>query len=180
MLQRVRETCLEAYDHQDLPFEKLVEELTPERRLNQTPLFQVMFAFQNAPASPVEKSALEISGFSLPPDTTRFDLTVAIGECRGDILGEAVYSKQLFDAVTVQGMIRSWATILREMVANPEERVDSVESMSDGERHRVLFDWNRTEVPYRSHARLNELFEQQVGMTPGAVAVEYEGGKADI
>ncbi len=189
LLSRVREVALEAYAHQDLPFEKLVEELHPERNLSQNPLFQVVFALQNAPME-----ALELPGLTLSPlqfvdtGTTRFDLEFHLWERSSKgaatltqnniedsegISGLVVYSTDLFDQTTIARMQGHFQTLLESIVANPDQRLADLALQSVAERHQLLVEWNNTQADYPKHQCIHQLFEAQVEQTPDAIAVGF-------
>lgn len=183
VLSRVKEVALGAYAHQDLPFEKLVEELHPERNLSQNPLFQVVFAVQNAPMA-----ALELQGLTLSPlqfvDTgaTRFDLEFhlwersksnALGSHREGINGFVVYSTDLFEQTTIQRMLEHFQTLLVNIVANPQTKIAALEILTASERHQLLVEWNNTERAYSKKLCVQQLFEAQVEQTPNAVALVF-------
>ncbi len=126
LLARVREVTLGAYAHQDLPFERLVEELQPERDPARNPLFQVMFALQNAPARPPELLGLTVSSFELDVRTTRFDLELYLWEDAGRLNSLLVYDTDLFEAATAESLLRQFRTLLEGMVADPERRLSEL------------------------------------------------------
>lgn len=133
LLSRVKEVALGAYAHQDLPFEKLVEELHPERNLNQNPLFQVVFALQNTPMSQLELPGLTLNPIQFDTETTRFDLEFHLWEPKVQnglwidssegISGFVIYSTDLFDEATISQMLRHFHILLEGIVANPEQRI---------------------------------------------------------
>ncbi|MEW6495759.1 MAG: amino acid adenylation domain-containing protein, partial [Cyanobacteriota bacterium] len=185
LLSRVREVALGAYAHQDLPFEKLVEELHPERSLNQNPLFQVVFALQNAPMT-----ALELLGLKLSPlqfvdtETTRFDLEfhlwertqnngVGVDSSEG-ISGFVVYSTDLFDSATINRMLGHFQILLEGIVANPEQRIADLTLLSESEYHQLLVEWNTTQVEYPKDRCIHQLFEAQAEKNPDAIALVFE------
>ena len=170
LVRRVREVALGAYAHQDLPFEKLVEELHPERHLGQNPLFQVLFALQNAPAVSFELGGLEIVPISLEGRTARFDLEVYVWEKPGSLTCTFAYATDLFDAGTVARMMGHYQTLLEEIAADPNRRISELGILTKGER-RQLEEWNETEVEYPRDRTVQGLFEEQVERTPGAEAV---------
>ncbi|MBW4543130.1 MAG: amino acid adenylation domain-containing protein [Symplocastrum torsivum CPER-KK1] len=175
LLRRVREVTLGAYAHQDLPFEKLVEELQPERNLSYTPLFQVMFVMQDN----VSMSALELSDLTWSPltsnkDTTDFDLTLYVTEVRGELVGTLEYSTDLFDAATIARMAEHLQTLLSGIVANPEQRLFELPLLTATEQHQVLVAWNGTQTNYPQERCIHELFEAQVEHSPDAIAVVFE------
>jgi len=174
LLGRVREVTLGAYSHQDMPFEKLVEELQPERDMSRNPLVQVMFALQNA-----LDEGLELKGISLRPMggleiRTRFDLEVHFWERERGITGSIVYNTDLFDGTTIKRMAGHFERVLEGFVKNPGQRVSELELLDAAEREQVLEEWNDTTVEYPKGKYVHELFEEQVERTPENVAVVYE------
>lgn len=184
VLSRVREVTLSAYAHQDLPFEKLVEELHPERNLSQNPLFQVVFALQNAPMT-----ALELQGLTLSPlqfvDTgaTRFDLEFHLWErpknnglginSTDGISGFVVYSTDLFEQATIQRMLGHFQTLLANIVANPQTNISDLKILTAAEHHQLLVEWNNTQRDYSREFCIHQLFESQVEQTPDAIALVF-------
>ena len=174
LLNQVREVCLGAYAHQDVPFAKLVEELQPERDLSRAPLFQVMFALQNSPRQSLEMSGLRLSRSETETHTARLDLLLSMVE-GGDRLGGLIeYNTDLFDADTIRRMLSHYEMLLKEMVADPLRPVTSLPLMNTLERERILVEWNATEREYEREACLHELFATQAAQTPAAIAVSYE------
>ncbi len=193
LLSRVRELALGAYAHQDLPFEKLVEELQPERDLSRNPLFQIVFALQNAPVEALDLPGLTLSPLKFDPGTTRFDLEFHVSDAPGGLarsarsaglrsLGSdrshqleilAVYNTDLFDSVTITRMLAHFQTLLEGIVANPKQRLADLPLLSEGERHQLLVQWNNTQAEYPKHLCIHQLFEAQVEQTPEAVAVSF-------
>jgi len=174
LLGRVREVALGAYTHQDLPFEKLVEELQPERNLSHTPLFQVMFALQNVPRKPLELPGLTLSPMQLGIDTAKFDLTLAMVEQDRELSCLFEYNTDLFDAATITRMGGHFKTLLEGIVANPGRRLSELPILTDAERRQLLVEWNDTKRDYPKDQRIHELFEAQVERSPEAVAVVFE------
>ena len=175
LLHRVREVALGAYAHQDLPFEQLVETLQPERSLSHTPLFQVMFALQNAPMPSIKLPDLTVSSFSVEMRTVKFDLTLSMENTVSGLIGEWEYNSDLFDAATIARMAGHFQTLLEGIVANPQQRVSEVPLLTQRERHQLLFEWNNTTKKYPQDKCIHQLFEEQVERTPEAVAVLFEG-----
>jgi amino acid adenylation domain-containing protein len=176
LLQRIRDTDLAAFAHQDVPFERLVEELAPGRSLTRHPLFQVMLVLQNQ-ASPV----LELPGTSvdqLPAGHARaqFDLSFEFDEVPGQdgIRGAVTFAADLFEQATVEAIARRLIRVLDAVTAHPEATLSRIDVLEEAERRNVVADWNRTlkNVP---PATLPELFEAQAARTPDAVAVVFEG-----
>ncbi|MGH7979695.1 MAG: non-ribosomal peptide synthetase, partial [Limisphaerales bacterium] len=177
LLRRTRHTALEAYLHQDLPFEKVVEELRPERNLSQAPLFQVLFGLLNEPETAPALPGLEINPLDLHGGTSKFDLSVLVKE-RGKALEVTVeYSTDLFDAPTIQRLLAQYQTLLEGIIFNPDEKLSHLPLLSAAERHQILVEWNRTEADYPSDRCLHELIEEQEHRTPEAAAVVFEGKK---
>ncbi|MBW4632889.1 MAG: amino acid adenylation domain-containing protein [Iphinoe sp. HA4291-MV1] len=175
LLERVREMTLGAYAHQDLPFEKLVEELQPERSLSYSPLFQVMFILQNTPGEELELPGLTITPFVGQEEVTAtHDLLLSMEETEAGLSGELVYNSDLFDATTIARMIAHFQNLLEGIVANQEQSVAQLPLLSTAEQHQLLFEWNDTQVEYPTDKCIHQLFEQQVERTPDAVAVVFE------
>jgi len=184
LLSRVKEVALQAYAHQDLPFEKLVEELHPERNLNQNPLFQVVFALQNAPVSALELPGLTLKPLQFDIETTRFDLELHLWEPEAQnglwvdssegISGFVIYNTDLFDDATVTRMIRHFQILLEGIVANPEQRIATLPLVSASELHQLLVEWNNTQVKYPLDKCIHQLFESMVEQSPDAIALVFE------
>ncbi|MCC5645525.1 amino acid adenylation domain-containing protein [Nostoc sp. CHAB 5824] len=183
LLSRVKEVALGAYAHQDLPFEKLVEELHPERNLNQNPLFQVVFALQNAPMSALELTGLTLSPLPFDTETTRFDLEFHLWEPNTQnglwidksegISGFVIYSTDLFDDATITRMLRHFQTLLESIVANPEQRIAQLPIFSEYELHNLLVEWNNTQVYYPQDKCIHQLFESVAEQNPDAIALVF-------
>ena len=176
LLGRVRDASLEAHAHQDLPFEKLVEELQPQRDLSRNPLFQVMLALQNAPEGELALPGLEVVPFDLRQDTSKFDLTLFLREETDADEGEVIegaweYATDLFDEATIERMQRHFETLLEAVVRDPSRRISELDLLTDTERHQLLVEWNDTAAPYPKEQCLHQLIEVQVDRTPEAVAL---------
>jgi amino acid adenylation domain-containing protein len=171
LLRRVRGVALDAYAHQDLPFEKLVEELAPERSLGYAPLSQVMLAFQNFPDSLLEMSSCSVRPLELDSGTVKFDLTLQISRESYGMRCLLAYDTDLFDQATIERMLGHFHTLLEAIVAKPEQRLSKVELLTKAERQQLLVDWNGTERNYPRGRCIQELIEEQVERTPDAVAV---------
>ena len=137
LLGRVREVTLGAYAHQDLPFEKLVEELQPERNLSYHPLFQVMFALQNAPSQDIKLSSLSLSFLKLENQTAKFDLSLSMQETSSGLRGEFEYNTDLFEAATISRMIEHFQNLLQSIIANPEQHLSSLCLLSVAEQRQT-------------------------------------------
>src|SRR5689334_703632 len=175
LLKRVRKVTLEAYEHQDLPFEKLVEELQPERHLNHSPLFQVLFSLQNnpTPTSSGEGSKASLKDLENTPKlgTSKFDLALFTEEAEHTILVGLEYNTDLFEAGTIDRMASHFQTLLTSIIANPDERISSLEMLRLAEREKILHAWNATDAAYQAQATLHQLFEAQVTRSPDVAAV---------
>ncbi len=174
LLSRVRRAALDAYEHQDLPFEKLVEELNPERDLSHSPLFRVMLALQNAPMSPLNLSGLTVNPIEFDSGNTRFDLAVNIWDRAEGLASSFVYNADLFDGATIARMQRHFQTLLEGIVADPKRRLSELPLMPEAEQHQLLVEWNDTKTEYPKDRCLHDLFEAQAERTPDAVAVVFE------
>ncbi|HEU4873369.1 MAG TPA: condensation domain-containing protein, partial [Pyrinomonadaceae bacterium] len=130
----VREVCLGAYGHQEVPFERLVEELRPERSLSHSPLFQVAFGLDNAPRDELELPGLKLTGIQLEDEVVRFDLTLWMVEDAGELLGRWTYRTELFDAQRIEQMSRHLETLLQSIVANPDAAVETLEMFTAAEK----------------------------------------------
>ncbi|MCL4862866.1 MAG: amino acid adenylation domain-containing protein, partial [Caldilineaceae bacterium] len=177
LLARVRKMTLAAYDHQELPFEKLVDELRPERSLSYNPLFQVLFTWQsNSTLAPVALPAVTVKALDIHPGAAKFDLHLNLWDAdTGGLRGELEYNSDLFDAATITRMAGHLQVLLAAMVENPEERVTRLPLLTEAERRQLLVEWNDTATPYPQDKRLHQWVEEQVMRTPNAVAVTFEG-----
>ena len=171
LLRRVRETALAAQDHQDLPFEQVVEIVQPERRLDQTPIFQVMFAWQSNEGGAFELPGLKVEGAGGGLGAVKFDLELSLGEEEGRIVGGLGYAKALFDEETIERYRGYLARLLKGMVADAEQAVARIEVLGTAERKLLLETWNETDAEYPRERCIHALFEEQVARTPDAIAV---------
>jgi amino acid adenylation domain-containing protein len=174
LLGRVREVALGAYAHQDLPFEKLVEALQPERDLSRTPLFQVMFNLENIPTKAVKTPSLSIDEFEFDSGVSQFDLALEVIEKDEGLSCLLNYSTDLFDAATIERMLGHYQTLLEGIVADPEERIGVLPLLTEAERHQLLVEWNDTQADYPKDSCIHQLFEAQVERTPDAVALAFK------
>jgi amino acid adenylation domain-containing protein len=174
LLQRVRETTLEAYEHQDLPFEKLVEALKPQRSLNHTPLFQIMMVFQNAPKQILTLPGLSLEELEFDSGSSKFDLTLEIVEQDG-LRCSVEYCTDLFRKQTIQRFAQHFRALLQDIVENPDRPISELRILDDAARNELIFDFNRTTAPRRRDARIDTLFAEQVERSPNRVAL-VEGG----
>ncbi len=173
LLQRTKEVTLEAYAHQDVPFEKLVEVLAPERNLGSTPLFQVMMTLQNAPVSDLRLGSAALQPFNVDNGTSKFDLRLQIAEDgSGPLVGSVQHSTDLFDASSMIRMIDHYQILLNGIVADPNQSIALLQLLTAHERTQVLEEWNRTEREIPA-GTLVDLFTAQVQRTPDAMAVAH-------
>lgn len=171
LLARVREVTLGAYAHQELPFEKLVEVLQPARDMSHTPLFQVMFILQNTPLQPLKLPSLTMSPILIESKTAEFDLTLSMTEMPDGLWASLQYNSDLFEAATIQRIIRHFQNLLEAIVTNPDERILNLPLMSPAEQQKVTLDWNKTQTEFPSERSIQQLIEEQVARTPDAIAV---------
>lgn len=175
LLRRVSKVALEAYDHQEVPFEKLVEALEPERDRGHTPLFQVMFILHDAPRSTFELPGLRLSTVEVDTGTSKFDLTLEIIDT-GQTLDMAFeYTTDLFDADTIARMLEQFKTLVAGIATDPQRRLSDLPLLTAQARRQLLWEFNATRITYSRSLLVHERFEQQVEQTPDAMAVFFEG-----
>ncbi|HLL48523.1 MAG TPA: condensation domain-containing protein, partial [Longimicrobiaceae bacterium] len=176
LLGRVRETALGAYTHQELPFERLVEELDVERSLTHTPLFQAIFALNQAggDGDRLELGELALEPFGTGESVSKFDLDLAFTDAGEVLIGALSYRAALFDAETVERMAEHLRVLLEAMAAHPQRRLSEVPLLRGAERAQVLEGWNDTRADY-PEACVHELVSAQAARTPDAVAVVFRG-----
>ncbi len=158
-----------------MPFEKLVEELQPERSLSHTPLFQVLVEMQNVPREALAIPGLILKGEPLEPESAKFELTLTIVEGEGQIGVEARYATDLYEGWRIRRLLEHLEQLLEGMAHSEQRRVMELPLMSERERQQIVVEWNQTAADYPHDRCLHELFEQQVELTPDAVAASYEG-----
>jgi amino acid adenylation domain-containing protein len=178
LLNRVRQVTLSAYAHQDLPFEKLVEELHQERDLSCHPLFQVVFSLQNTPIEALELPGLTLSQFEFDSKTAKLDLEFHLWQDLESLKGQVVYSTDLFDDSTITRMLGHFQTLLESIVVNPKQRLCDLSILTKAERHQLLiFNRNQFKIP-NSKSKIeqcfHQLFEAIVAETPNAIALVFE------
>lgn len=173
-LRRVRDTCVGAFAHQDFPFEKLVEELQPQRDLARNPIFQVMFAFQNTSVPALELAGVRSEPVEVDGGMTKFDLTFSLTDKELGIVGHIEYSTDLFNRDTIARMARHFQTLLESIAVDPDHSIATLPVMTERERHQILFEWNDTAADYPKDKCIHQLFVEQVERTPDGIAVEFE------
>ncbi|HEX7312965.1 MAG TPA: amino acid adenylation domain-containing protein [Pyrinomonadaceae bacterium] len=179
LLRRVRETCLEAYANQDVPFERVVEDAQTDRQLSHTPLFQVMFVLQNAPGGELCLEGLDAELRAVGTGTAKFDLTLSLTESDGRLAGVLEYNTDLFDAATARRIARHYRTLLSGLAAHPEARIGDAPLLEPEERSQTLSAWSNTDTSreFAEPALVHQLFERQASRTPSRVAVESAEGR---
>ncbi|PNJ95094.1 non-ribosomal peptide synthetase [Cylindrospermopsis raciborskii C04] len=177
LLSITKEETLQAYAHQDVPFEKIVEEINPQRNLSQHPLFQVMFVWQNAPMNKLELPNLQLSPWRLEQRLAKFDLTLLMTETEQGIDGTWEYRTDLFAPETINRMIGHFETLLKGIIAEPQKPITHLPILTSHEKNQLLFQWNQTQFEYPLYQQnkcLHQLFELQVEKTPNNVAVVFK------
>jgi amino acid adenylation domain-containing protein len=174
LLARVRETMLGAYQHQDLPFEKLVEELRPERSLGHTPLFQVLFTLQNNPQEALRLGPLAAEGASGGGVAAQFDLSLTVADDGEALAGALAYRAELFEGATIERMLERFRALLDAVAADPGRRLSEIGLLDEAGRARLAA-WNDTARPLPPERRIHRLFEAQAARTPAAAALVFGG-----
>jgi amino acid adenylation domain-containing protein len=173
LLGRVREVALDAYGHQDLPFEKLVRELKPERDMGRNPLFQVHFQLLSDLGGPANPGPIEGESLEIERGAAIFDLALDLWEYPDGLQGMLEYSTDLFNEETIGQMVEHFRILLEGIVADSDQRLSELPLLTSDEREQLLVDWNVTETPYPRERCLHELFETQVERTPDAIAISF-------
>jgi amino acid adenylation domain-containing protein/thioester reductase-like protein len=175
LLAQVRNTALAAYEHQEMPFDRLVEALQPERNLSHQPLFQVAFALQNVPPTALALPDLQVTPLRGNLSHSFVDLTLHLFEDGDGLRGLCEYRSDLFAAPTMERLVANYQTLLESVVANPDQAVGNLDLLAAAGRTQVLTAWNATQRPYPQEGCVHHLFEQQTARTPDATAVVYQG-----
>jgi amino acid adenylation domain-containing protein len=172
LVERLRETVLDADAHQDVPFEKLVEELSPERSMSHSPLFQVVLAFQNLARQDFAAEGLRVTPLGAASGTAKFDLTLAVQTDGERTIFDVEYSTELFDPATISRLCFSFVHLLTRMLADSPARIDDLPLLGAAERHQLVAEWNPATVPReRGRAPIHRVFEAQAEQTPDRPAV---------
>ncbi|MBW4564787.1 MAG: amino acid adenylation domain-containing protein [Mojavia pulchra JT2-VF2] len=177
LLARVKSTALEAYIHQDLPFDKLVEELQPERDLSHNPLFQVMFVLQNVPIPNPQLSDISLTFHEGDSGSAKFDLTLFMEDREQGLVATLEYNTDLFKTDTIHRMLGHFQTLLQGIVNKPDTSIAELPLLTEVERHQLLVEWNNTQRDYPQNQCIHQLFEQQVEHTPDAIALIFGNQK---
>jgi amino acid adenylation domain-containing protein len=176
ILRRVRETTLDAYAHQEVPFERLVEDLVPVRSLRRPPLFQVMLAFQNAPEAAFELPGLAVSLLAAEESAPKFDLGLALGETAAGLAGTLAYDAERFDLATLERLREHFLVLVQGIVSDPGRRLSELPLLTGGEREEILRGWNRPTVFYPAGEELlHDLVAEQVLARPESAALTAAG-----
>ena len=171
LLQQVRATTLAAYEHQALPFDRLVEELAPERKLSYHPIFQVAFALHNTPQTAPHLWGLTVERLELHAESAKFDLDLSLTERSEGLVGHLTYNTDLFEAATIERMVGHFQTLLAAIVADPAQWVGLLPILQPAERQQLLREWNQTQTCYPRQCTIPQLFEAQAEQTPQAIAL---------
>jgi amino acid adenylation domain-containing protein len=174
VLRRVRHMSLEAYRHQNLPFDTLVEALAPKRDLTQNPLFQVAFVLVDSQPGTYAMGDLKCDRIAVEDRTAKFDLTLMFLDDQDGLHGYLNYNANLFEAETMRRMGGHLSTLLEEIVANPDARISELSILTKREREQLIIDWNRTGTEFPRDACITEIFESRAALAPAAMAVEHE------
>ncbi len=172
LLGLVREACLGAFSNDDLPFEKLVEELQPDRDPGHTPIFQVMFALQNTPMPELKLDNLSLELFNAESKTIKFDLSLVLNETQHEITGSLNYNSDLFDGSTLQRIKAHFYRLLDEIVADPNQIIADIPLLTVADRQQILIEFNRDTAEYPS-CGIQELFELRADETPDSIAIGF-------
>ncbi len=172
----MRHDILTAYDHQDLPFERLVEELRPRRDAGHNPICQVVFAVQNAPSPPFELPGLKVTPLEIANGTAKFDLELSVYETKPGLLAVLNYSTELFEPATASAILDQFRVLLEDIVADPDRPLTELAVLSAGERHKLLREWNETDADYPADTCIHGLFAAQAARSSAAVALVWGAG----
>jgi amino acid adenylation domain-containing protein len=174
-LRRIRQVCLDALQCQDLPFERLVEELQPERDLSRNPLVQVMLSLENQPFPALQLDGLQVTSLPVERESAQLDLSLRARETPDGLSGRFEYSKDLFDEATIARLAMHWRSLLEAMAALPQARLADLPMLAEPERRQLFVDWCSNPADYAHKALVHELFEEQAAKTPEATAVSCNG-----
>ncbi len=175
VIARVRETVLAAFCHQDVPFEKLVEELNPERKANRSPLFQVMFSFQNMPSPELAANGTGFTPLTTESAVAKFDLSFDVAQSSDGLSIAFEYACDLYEQTTIERTLAHFQNLLAAILKNPEQPIAELPLTDDEERHRLMVSWNEERIQVPESASLHQLFEAHAAKTPEAIAAEFRG-----
>lgn len=177
LVDRVRETTLGAYAHQDLPFEKVVEVLHPTREVNHTPIVQVMFILQNAPKSRQALDHLRVTSLDVDSGTSKFDLIFQFEETEDGLTATVNYNTSLFRNTTVNRMLRHLRCLLQDIVDNPRIPIERLRLLTKEESDQITYDWNYTDKPFPSDKTIHQVFEERVNSNPEDSALHFDSDR---
>jgi amino acid adenylation domain-containing protein len=178
VLRRVRETALQSYAHQDLPFEILVAELQPKREQSHSPLFRIMFDYTRIPAPAIKLSDLEWKPLTVDRRASQFDLTMSVLDAKFEGNLSIEYNCNLFEDSTIERMIEHYQNLLVSLLTDPDAPISHLNLLSECERKKILIEWNQTHAGYPSEQLIHQLFKEQALCRPEAIAVTY--GNAQV
>lgn len=170
ILGRVRTTVLDAFSHQELPFEKLVAAVRPDRSLSYNPIYQVVFALQETAASKISLPSASVESVKLRLSTSKFDLFLSARQASDGLEVSVEYNRDLFDQPTIQRFISHYKNLLEAAIANPSARLSELSIMDEAERRQILIDWNDTTTQYPDRAA-HQLFDEWARETPDQIAL---------
>ena len=176
-LGTVKVTTLEAYENQDMPFEKVVDIVAPERNLSYSPLFQVMMVLQNNPVGDLKFSGLNIETLEFESAISKFDITLDFTETVNGLYGNIEYNTDLFEPDTIERMAKHFVVLVEQIIENSHKQIKDVEILTSAEKHQLLVEWNDTSVDYPKAKCIHQLFEEQAEKTPDNVAVVFEAAE---
>jgi len=172
VLSKIKNTCLTAYDHQDTPFEKIVERMQVKRSLAMSPLFQIVFALQNTPEEAVDT---QVQDFPIEHNISKFDLTIELTETANGLIGSIEYSTALYKAETIDRMARHYIALCQSVVAKPEMKVSEIHYIEQAEKQQLQSIFNNTQRDYDQGICVHQRFIEQAKLTPERVAIHFEG-----
>ena len=175
LLSRVQKVSVQAYAHNGLPVERIVQELQPERTVHHNPLWQTTFALQNAPLGSLKMPQLTVSPFRIARQETGDDLYLNVVEIADELVGTIEYRAGLFEAETIRRLAGHFQILLQAIVENPDVPLSDLPLLTTAEQQQLIVEWNPTEITERSNLSLARLFEKQVESTPTVVAVSFQG-----
>ncbi|HEX6291119.1 MAG TPA: condensation domain-containing protein, partial [Herpetosiphonaceae bacterium] len=177
LVARTRATCLDAYTHQDLPFEVVVEHLQPERNLGRSPLFQVMFVLQNTPRSTIALPDLTVELVDIEHTVAKFDLSCVLTETATGLVAILEYRTDLFEPETIERLAAQFVVLLQAVVVDPQQRIDCLPLLTESEQQQILYDWNATAAPPRAARCVHQTIADQAARVPQALAVVAADGQ---
>lgn len=179
LLQQTKSTAVAAYTHQSIPFEQVVEAVQPERDLSISPLFQVMFVLQDAESNSLSIPNVRVSGLQQYSNTAKFDITLELRATENGLAGHFEYKTSLFNASTIQQLVKHFSALLESVVSAPESRLSELAILSDDDLKLQTETWNKTDCQFDSPVALHHMFELQAKKTPEAIAAVLDCSSDD-